>query len=116
MSPNMRRLYLLVLLCIGIPAWAQGDRTPERPYVRLVLFTPSDVPVPKGVRERMTQMADTTDAFFFRWMDRWGYPSAVKSIFRRQPDGMVEVFTVRGELPVASGKYAKPDYSQYVIE
>ena len=112
----MRHLYLLALLCIGIPAWAQADQTTDKPYVRLVLFTPSDVPVPKGVRERMTQMADTTDAFFFREMHRWGYPPAVKSIFRRQQDGLVEVFNVRGELPVASGKYAKPDYSHYVID
>ena len=86
------------------------------PYARMVFFTPSDLAVPTGARERLTKIAETTEAFFFKWMNRWGYPPAAKNLFRREPDGLVEALTVRGDLPVASGKYAKPDYAQYVIE
>jgi hypothetical protein len=98
----------------GNAAVAQSSG-PESSYVRLVLFLPSDVTAPNGVRERLTGAAATTDAFFLKWMNHWGYPPAVKSLFRREADGMVEVLTVRGDQPVASGKYAKPDYAKDVI-
>ena len=48
-------------------------------------------------------------------MRRHGYPPAVKGLFRREPDGSVEVLEVKGDQPVSSGKYARPDYAQEVI-
>ena len=90
------------------------EETPQ-PSVRIVLFTPSDLTAPNEARHRLTQIAEATDKFIFTCMDRWGYPPAVKTLFRRDSDGMVEVLNVRGDMPVSSGRYAKPNYAQDVI-
>lgn len=91
------------------------EETPQ-PSVRIVLFTPFDLTVPNGARHRLTQIAEATDKFIFAWMNRWGYPPAVKTLFRRDSDGLVEVLNVRGDMPVSSGRYAKPNYAQDVIQ
>jgi hypothetical protein len=118
-----RSLTLLILL--GFQAFAQAaardtaqdEKTakPSPPSVRIVFFTPSDLTVPDGVQHRLTKIADAADKFFIDGMKRWGYPPAVESLFRREPDGSVEVLKVRGEQPVASGKHAKPNYAEDVI-
>ncbi len=94
---------------------AANPQTPA-PAVRIVLFTPSDLTMPAGTRQRLTQIADVTEKFLFKEMTCWGYPPAAKSLFRREPDGLVEVLTVRGEQPVSSGKYGKPNYADAVIK
>ncbi len=128
---RMRRLrfaFLLVfVLFFGLQAFADGtghDSTqntvtghPEAPpAVRMVFFTPSDLAMPAGARERLTKVADAAEQFFFKGMNHWNYPPAAKSLFRRDSDGQVEVLNVRGDSPVSSGKYAKPDYAQDVIQ
>ncbi|HWH70225.1 MAG TPA: hypothetical protein VNT26_12630 [Candidatus Sulfotelmatobacter sp.] len=49
-------------------------------------------------------------------MKRWGYAPAATNLFRREPDGLVEVLGVRGEYSVSSGKYGRPNYAQAVIQ
>ena len=112
---------LAVLFSSAIQGFAQevardSAGNEPTPSIRIVLFTPSDVAIPSGARERLTNIADAAEKFFFTWMNHWGYPPAVKALFRREPDGLVEVLNVRGDLPVASGKYAKPDFAPDVSE
>jgi regulation of enolase protein 1 (concanavalin A-like superfamily) len=115
-------LIVLLLLMFAKHAIAQNTgpdpagQTLQLSYVRLVLFTPSDLNAPGGFRQRLTQIAQTTDAFFSKWMKHWGYPSASGSLFRRESDGLVEVLAVQGDMPVASGKYGKPNFAQDVID
>lgn len=87
----------------------------ELPTVRIVLFTPSDVTVPEGVRPRLTRIAETAENFLFEGMKQWGYPAAVKSLFRREPDGMVEVLVVKGDKPASYDPYATDYYARDVI-
>jgi hypothetical protein len=108
---------------IGSRPWSPDGRQfayvsyePPPPTVRIVLFTPSDLKVPAGARHRLTQIADSAERFLFKEMKRWGYPPAAQSLFRREPDGSVEVLQVRGDQPVSSGRYANPDYAEDVIQ
>jgi hypothetical protein len=93
---------------------SQGDVTnatlaqADQSGVRIVFFTPADVAVPAGARPRLTKVAESAEKFYFEWMNHWGYPPAVKNLFRREADGMVEALEVKGDEPVSSGKYAKP--------
>lgn len=104
-----------VLFCAaGTQAVENTGRPPEP--VRIVLFVPSDLPFPAGAQHRLTQIADAAEAFFFTGMTRNGYPPETKSLFRREADGQVEVLPIRGEETAASGKYANPTYSGYVIK
>src|SRR5262245_1799884 len=108
LTPAALLLIVAVTQAPAQPVRRDGVVSNPPSYVRMVFFAPADVATPNGLRERMTQIADTTDAFFFKWMNRWGYPPAAKTLFRRESDGLVEVLTVRGDLPVASGKYGQP--------
>lgn len=81
----------------------------------MVFFTPADIFVPPNVQERLTRIAKVTETFFSRGMEQWGYPAAVTNIFQRTTNGMVEVLNVKGEQPVASGKYSKPNFAREVI-
>jgi hypothetical protein len=117
---------LWFLILSGLQTCAQGvgrDATPSAassetppPTVRIVFFTPSDLAMPAGARERLTKIADATQQLLFKEMNRWGYPPGATSLFRREPDGLVEVLNVRGDMPVSSGKYGKPNYAPDVIK
>jgi hypothetical protein len=93
-SPDGRRL-------------AYASFEPPPPTIRLILFTASDRTPPKGVSHRLTQIADAAERFFFSEMKRWKYPPAVTRLFRRNPDGTVEVTYVKGDRPAADPFYAK---------
>jgi predicted Zn-dependent protease len=121
---------LMFLILSGLQAFCPGcasrgatpsavtvsSKTSPPQAVRIIFFTPSDLAMPAGARERLTKIADATEKFFFKGMNQWGYPPAVKSLFRRESDGLVEVLTVKGDMPVSSGKYARPNYAQDVID
>jgi hypothetical protein len=103
------RVILLLLALSILPARAQA------PAVRIVLFTPSDVAPPDSAPHRLTQIADSAENFFFKEMTRWGYPPAVRHLFRHEADGKVEVLKVRGEKTVSSGRYSKGDCADEII-
>ncbi len=119
---------LLAVLCDGSFVFAQDTNQDKGPAglsaktqftplkIRIVFFTPSDLKVPAGAHERITQVANYMETFFFNGMKHWNYPPAVTNLFQRDPDGMVQMLKVRGDEPVASGKYNNPDYARYVIE
>lgn len=107
----------LITAIILIPAGVAvaGDAAPL-PTLRIVFFTPADVEPPAGVRRRMTQVADSTERFFVRWMTHWGYEPVNKTLFRRDEDGSAEVLFVKGEHPLAGGRYDQPGFQQEAIE
>jgi hypothetical protein len=86
------------------------------PSLHIVFFVPSDLEPPAGARERLTKVADACEGFFFNGMTRWGYKPGVTNLFQREPDGLVHVLNVRGESPVSSHKYDKPNYADAVIK
>ena len=71
---------------------------------------------PRDAKRRLTKIADATEKFFFTEMTRGGYPPNAKSLFRREPDGTVEVLNVRGDMPLSSRSYERPNYAQDVIK
>lgn len=110
----MRTISALVLLVTGRVLLTAAPAHAPQP-VTIIFFRPSDLPVPDGVAQRLTRIADTTERFLFTEMRRHGYPPAATNLFRRAPGGHVEVVFVRGEHPAASGAYAKPNYAPAVI-
>jgi hypothetical protein len=74
----------------------------------MALLTPADVEPPAGHRERLTEIANYTEAFFAHWMKHWKYPPARTKIFDREANGQVVVRHVRGKHPAASGQYDRP--------
>ncbi len=109
---------------IGARPWSPDGRrfayvsyNPPPPSIRVVFFTPADLAVPAGAPARLTKIADSTERFFFDEMKRNAYPPSVgRACSAGNPDGSVEVIQVKGDQPVASGKYAKPDYAWDVIQ
>ena len=82
---------------------------PPPPTIRIILFTASDRTPPKDAPHRLTQIADAAERFFFSEMKRWKYPAAVSRLFRRNPDGTVEVTYVKGDRPASDPVYAKSE-------
>ena len=87
--------------------FAYASFEPPSPTIRIILFTPSDRTPPAGVPHRLTQIADAAERFLFGEMKRWKYPPAVSRLFRRNPDGTVEVTYVKGDRPASDPVYAK---------
>jgi WD40-like Beta Propeller Repeat len=89
---------------------------PPPPTLRVVFFTPADLEPPPGVKHRLTQVADAAERFFVTWMKHWKYPPANEHIFRRDRDGSVEILFVKGDHPVSSGRYQKPNFTPEVLK
>jgi hypothetical protein len=106
---NVFGLCLFLLPGFTSHAIAQGK-------ARMVFFTPMDVSVPADARKKLTEVAEATEKFYFQWMNRWGYPPVATNLFSRESDGQVELLAVKGDQPAASGKYSKPNFSDYVIK
>jgi WD40-like Beta Propeller Repeat len=87
--------------------FAYASFEPPPPTIRIILFTPSDRQPPATVSHRLTQIADATEKFLLGEMTRWKYLPAVSKLFRRNPDGTVEVTYVKGDRPAADSYYAK---------
>ncbi len=107
--------WLVAILSYFTPARAEEDAERPRGSVRIIFFVPSDLPIPEGVGHRITQIADSTDAFLLEGMRQRGYPPEVQTLFRRDAQREVELLHVRGEETGASGKYSQPDCVGYVI-
>lgn len=115
--PAPLRVSLTVTIFLISAGVASGGEDPAPvPTLRIVLFTPADVEPPPGVERCLTQVADYTERFLVDWMKRWGYEPANKTRFRRDGDGTAEVLYVKGDHPLASGRYDKPGFQQEVIE
>ena len=108
---------VMALACCKVEAGKATDSSGEAapPRLRIVFFTPSDLSIPVGARERVTQVADAMEKFYFDGMKKWGYAPAVTNLFRHESDGLVEMLPVRGDQPVGSHKYDNPSYANAVI-
>jgi hypothetical protein len=101
----------IALGCIAFLAstWTtSADEPTDLPRIQIALLTPSDFEPPPGHRERLTEIANYTEAFFAHWMKHWKYPPARTKIFDRESNGQVVVRHVRGKHPAGSGQYDKP--------
>src|SRR3954469_21053721 len=116
MTSNARVLLTSTIFALAAPWASAGEEPSSRPTLRVVLFTPSDVEPPAGVRRRITQIADYTERFFVRWMTHWKYEPANKALFRRDGDGAAEVLFVKGDQPFANGRYNGPGFQQEAID
>lgn len=82
---------------------------PPSPTIRLILLTASDRTPPADAPRRLTRIADAAERFLFSEMKRWKYPPAVSRLFRRNPDGTVEVTYVKGDRPASDPVYKKAE-------
>jgi hypothetical protein len=89
--------------------FAYASFEPPQPTIRIILFTASDRTPPASVPHRLTQIADAAERFLLGEMKRWKYPPAVSRLFRRNPDGTVEVTYVKGDRPASDPVYAAAD-------
>lgn len=113
------RLWIwLIVVVLSCTVHTRAEESAERPpgSVRIIFFVPFDLAVPEGVRPRITKIADAADAFLLNGIKRHGYPPGVETLFRRDANGEVELFHVRGDDTSASGKYSQPDCVGYVID
>ena len=101
-----RRPFVILAAFLAPVVVDADDRTP--PAVRVVFFTPSDLAEPPGVAERLTRVAAAAERFLFDGMKQQGYPAAVDRLFRRTPNGEVEIIRVQGDEPASTPRYQKP--------
>jgi hypothetical protein len=82
----------------------------------MVVFTPSDLSVPADARKKLTEVAEATEQFYFKWMKHWNYPPVATNLFDRDADGFVKVLEVGGDERASSGKYARPNFAEEVAK
>ena len=101
----------------GVATEAIGQDTKvERPVLRVVFFTPSDVEPPDGVRERLKEYVDYSQAFYAKWMTHWGYECEDPVPVNLDDDGFPEILFVKGRHDQASGAYRQLGFQSEVVE
>jgi hypothetical protein len=88
---------------------AYASFEPPPPTIRIILFVAADRTPPVDATHRLTQIADAAERFLVSEMTRRKYPPAVSRLFRRNPDGSVEVTVVKGDRPASDPFYAKAE-------
>jgi hypothetical protein len=96
--------------------FAYASFEPPPPQVRIILFTASDKTPPAEAPARLTKIADAAERFFFAEMKRWKYPPAVSRIFKRNPDGTVEITYVKGDRLSSDSYYDTSDCDQEALQ
>jgi hypothetical protein len=92
-----------------------GSFEPPPPTIRIVLHTAPDRTPPAGASHRLTQIADAAERFLLGEMKRWKYPPAVSRLFRRNPDGTVEVTRVKGDRPASELFHENSGFAEEAI-
>jgi hypothetical protein len=80
---------------------------PPPPTIHIILYTASDRTPPAGAPHRLTQIADAAERFLLSEMKRWKYPPAVSRLFRRDPDGTVEITHVQADHPASDPIFSR---------
>ena len=90
----------------------------QLPKAKIVLFTPSDVEAPPldTYWPRLHRHGTYAEEFFNQGLKLWGYEPKRKEIFARDEKGRITVLHVKGELPVAGGKYKEQWISRQVFK
>ena len=114
----MRTLCLVLAIFSSslIPVLADDQAKPEKPVLRVVLFTPSDVEPPAGVRESLKEYVVYSQAFYAKWMNHWGYECEDPLPVKWDEDGYPEIFFIKGRHDEASGAYAQVGFQGEVIQ
>lgn len=114
LAMNQLLIFSALLLAAGRSTADETSETRPR-SIQIIFFLPSDLAVPQGVRQRITQIADATDSFLLGGMRQHGYPAGVTTLFQRDANKQAAVMEVRGEETAASGKYSQPQCIDYIV-
>jgi hypothetical protein len=107
--------WFIFALTSAASAQPKAESAKGVPGVFMVFFTPSDVEPPDHASRQLGLVAEYSEEFFARELDRWKYPASRKSIFERNDDDTVKVLFAKGADTAASGKYDMPGFQQSVI-
>jgi hypothetical protein len=88
----------------------------DKPVLRIIFFTPSDVEPPEGVEDRMKEIVEYTQDFFGKWMKHWGYEAKEVLPVKKNKDGYPEILYVKGQYTEASGRYKKLGFQAEVMQ
>ena len=88
----------------------------DKPVLRIIFFTPSDVEPPEGVDERMKEIVEYTQNFFSKWMKHWGYEVKEALPVKKNKDGYPEILYIKGEHTEASGRYKQLGFQTKVMQ
>ncbi|MHC4878752.1 MAG: hypothetical protein ACYTGL_20070 [Planctomycetota bacterium] len=112
----MNRLRTVCLVAVALATWHSSIHAADGDTVlRVVFFTPSDVEPPEGVRERLKEYVDYSQAFFAKWMKHWNYDCETVLPVNRDADGYPGILYVRGRHTEASGKYRTVGFEPEVV-
>ncbi len=113
------RIRLIILVCavavLANQGFASEAKNTEKPVLRIIFFTPSDVEPPEGVDVRMKEIVEYTQDFFAKWMKHWGYEVKEALPVKKSKEGYPEILYVKGEHSEASGKYKKLGFQSEVM-
>ena len=98
------------------PATASEPKKIDKPVLRIIFFTPSDVEPPERVDERMKEIVEYTQDFFGKWIKYWGYETKEALPVKENKDGYPEILYVKGKHTEASGRYKKLGFQAEVMQ
>lgn len=110
---RMRRRFVLVAIAVTLLATSAAA---DEARIRIVLFTPNDVPPPANVGRRMRQVVDYGQAFYGKWLQHWGYEPENVLPIDREENGSPIIYLVRGAEMAASGRYDNEGFQGAVRE
>ena len=114
------KVRLILLVCLIAVLANQGIasevKKTEKPVLRIIFFTPSDVEPPEGVDVRMKEIVEYTQNFFEKWMKHWGYEVKEALPVKKNKLGYPEILYVKGEHAEASGKYKQLGFQSEVMQ
>lgn len=102
----------IMVACLQAPLRAED----AGPFLRVVFFTPSDVEPPDGVRERLREYVDYSQAFFAKWLKHWKYECKTVLPVKRDKDGFPEILYVKGRHTDESGRYRQAGFEREVVQ
>lgn len=109
--------FALLSIVIGSQRTSSADESEdEKPVLRVVLFTPSDVEPPDGVRDRLNEHVEYSQMFYAKWMKRWGYECDHPVPVNLDQDEHPEILYVKGRHDEASGAYRQLGFEREVVE
>ncbi len=115
MKTRLSALIVAILLSATSFGSEQSDDA-AKPILRIAFFTPSDVDPPDGVRERVRQIVDYTQAFYGKWLKHWGYECNQALPVERDEEGYPVIYFVRGKHTAASGRYNQHGFQPEVVK
>jgi len=116
--PMKSQLVALIVAILFPATLFAGEQSSDaaKPVLRIAFFAPSDVEPPDGVRERVKQIVDYTQAFYSKWLKHWGYECNQALPVERDEEGYPVIHFVRGKHTLASGRYDQRGFQREVVK